>query len=115
MQAHADRTEPIAWLADLVPGFSRLMGDDDDPSACFALHPSRADVTLPLVAAGRSADDVSAVEAWLDALHDDLAAGRAPAHDFSAPHPLLRRCWRGASSRRSAATTPRAYGAASRR
>ncbi len=53
VQAHAARTEPIAWLSDLVPGFSRMMGDDDDPTACFAMHPSRADLTLPLVAPGR--------------------------------------------------------------
>ena len=73
-----------------MPGFSRLMGDDDDPSACFALHPSWWTATLPLVVAGRSADDVSAVEAWLDALHYYLAGPAGPAHHFSAPHPLLR-------------------------
>ena len=90
VQAHDARTEPIAWLSDLVPGFSRMMGDDDDPTACFATHPSRADLTLPLVAPGPTEDDVTALQAWLDALHGDVAAGRPPAHDFSAALPLLR-------------------------
>ena len=90
VQAHADRTEPIEWLSGLEPGFSRMMGDDDDPTACFALYPSRADFGLPLVAPGRTDDDVTELQQWLDALKSDLAAGRQPDHDFSAALPLLR-------------------------
>jgi hypothetical protein len=90
VQAHADRTEPIEWLSGLDPGFSRMMGDADDPTACFALYPSRADFDLPLVAPGRTEDDVTELQQWLDALQSDLAAGRQPDHDFSAALPLLR-------------------------
>jgi hypothetical protein len=90
VQAHADRTEPIEWLSGLQPGFTRMMGDDDDPTACFALYPSRADFTLPLVASGDTEDDVTELQQWLDALKSDLAAGRRPDHDFSAALPLLR-------------------------
>ena len=90
VQAHADRTLPIEWLTGLVPSVTRMVGDADDPSACFAMHPSRQDVALPLVAAGREADDVTDLEAWMSALAADLAAGRPPEHDYGTAHPLLR-------------------------
>ena len=51
VQAHADRTEPISWLPGLVPGVSRMIGDADDPSACFAHAP----VARGLRAAARGA------------------------------------------------------------
>ena len=90
VQAHADRTEPIEWLTGLVPGVTRLAGDADDPSACFAMHPSRSDLALPLVAPGRTEADVEGLRNWMNALNTDLAAGRPPEHDYTAPHPLLR-------------------------
>ena len=74
-----------------MPGFSRMMGDDDDPTACFAMHPSRADLTLPLVAPGRDGGRRDRrCKRGSTALHGDVAAGRPPEHDFSAALPLLR-------------------------
>jgi hypothetical protein len=88
--AHQSRTEPAAWLRDFAPDITRLMGDEDDPKAFFAYHPSRADWALPLVSEGRAAADVSELREWLDGVADDLAAGRGPDHSFGEAQPLLR-------------------------
>ena len=54
LRGHETRTEPLAWLAERVPDITRMIDDENDPKAFFAMRPTDAAFELPLVAEDRS-------------------------------------------------------------
>ncbi len=54
LRGHETRTEPLEWLAERVPDITRMIDDENDPKAFFALRPTDAAFELPLVAEDRS-------------------------------------------------------------
>jgi hypothetical protein len=91
VEAHADRTEPVAFLSDLRPAITRMIGDEDDPHAFFDNHAeSHRDWAQPLVAPGAGGDDAAAVRDWLALLAGRVDAEAGTPHEHGTPFPLLR-------------------------
>jgi hypothetical protein len=88
---HSVRGQPLVTLLPASAGVTGKLGVEDEPNALFNLHPedTARDWELPLVAPGRTEDDVDVLRGWLG----DLAAGAADRFgvpgDFTVPRPLL--------------------------
>lgn len=89
LEAHQARTQPFGWLALLVPGITRMIGDDDDPHVYFALRPTDAAFTPPLVAADRSQAELAYLRSWLTDVWQGVVTGWLAQHAYHEAHPLL--------------------------
>ncbi|MCI0634409.1 MAG: hypothetical protein L0206_10925, partial [Actinobacteria bacterium] len=114
VQAHSDRTDPTGWVSLFRPELTRMLSDEDDPSTFFAMHGELREWALPLVATGRTKDDVAGVRTWLSQLLDDIpdprtgpvldpSGGTSPTYDYTERLPLLQQLGRWAVQN---ATTP---------
>ncbi len=91
VEEHADRTDPAAFLSDLRPAITRMIGDEDDPHAFFDNHAETHRLWMEsLVAPGRAEADVDALREWLSALAGRLDAEAGTPHEHDRPFPLLR-------------------------
>jgi len=88
--AHADRTEPMLWLAERVPGITRMMGDADDPSAFYALRPHDSPFVQTLVAVDRGPMGQFILRHLFQDVAQGLANGELIQHSYSSPSPLLK-------------------------
>ncbi len=86
------RAGPLLGLVSADSGVTGKMGEEDEPNAFFNIHPESAarDWALPLVAPGRTDDDVAELRGWLSDLFADAADRFGVAADYSVARPLLR-------------------------
>ena len=89
LEAHQARTFPLGWLALKVPGITRMIGDEDDPQAYFALRPTDVAFTLPLVAADRSEAELTWLRSWLSDVWQGVVTGFPAQHGYNEASPLL--------------------------